>query len=237
MIHPVTLLRSLIFGLVFYMITVPWVMFALLLSPLGQRPVIAVSVGWSRLHRLCARWLAGQRVVVEGILPPGPVFFVLKHESLFETIDLPAMFDRPAIAAKRELMDIPLWGRVGRAYGLLPVDREAGAAALRQLRTEALAVIASGRSLCLFPEGTRIAPGACPPLKSGFAGLYMMLRLPVVPVAVSSGQLNPRGGLIRRPGIIRYRVGNTIPAGLDRREAEARVHAAINAFNREDGTR
>jgi len=59
------------------------------------------------------------------------------------------------------------------------------------------------------------------------------MGLPVVPIAVDSGRLSPRNSFIKRPGLITYKVGDVIPAGLPRREAEARVHAAINALNDE----
>ena len=81
----------------------------------------------------------------------------------------------------------------------------------------------------IFPEGTRVPPGETPPLRSGFAGLYRALGLPVVPVAVDSGKLWGRG-LVKRSGTVRFVVGETIPPGLNRDEIEARVHAAINAL-------
>jgi len=84
--------------------------------------------------------------------------------------------------------------------------------------------------VAIFPEGTRVPPGERPELRSGFAGLYRALNLPVVPIAVDSGQLWGRG-LLKRPGLVTFKVGETIPPGLKRDEIEARVHAAINALN------
>lgn len=227
----IAILRSTLFLLVFGIVTVIWLPFCLLIMPLGKRVFIPTAITWSSFHRFFARWIAGQRVVIEGTLPTEPAFYVLKHESMFETLDLPHLLKGPVIAAKQELLDLPVWGRLARAYGLLAVDREAGASALRRLRTEAREAIANGRSLCLFPEGTRVPHGEEPSLKSGFAGLYSLLKIPVVPVAVLSGQLNPKG-FLRYSGTVIYRVGETIPPGLDRAVAEQRVHAAINALNR-----
>lgn len=73
--------------------------------------------------------------------------------------------------------------------------------------------------------------GECPPLQSGFAGLYKMLNVPVVPVAVDSGKVMPRNRWLRRGGVITYKVGEEIPAGLPRAVVEKKVHAAINALN------
>ncbi|HTH29225.1 MAG TPA: lysophospholipid acyltransferase family protein [Sphingobium sp.] len=223
--------RSLLFSIVFYGTSLIFVLLALLLLPLGRPAIVAIAMAWSRFHRLCAYWLLGQRVRIEGEMPEGAFFCVLKHEAMFETIDLLSIFHLPVIAAKRELLTIPLWGRAARAYGILSVDRAGGAAALRTLRVEARAAIDAGRPFCLFPEGTRVAHGKQPPLKSGFAGLYALLQVPVVPVAVDSGRLNRRGHFTRLPGVIRYRIGEPIPPSLPRKEVEARVHAAINALN------
>jgi 1-acyl-sn-glycerol-3-phosphate acyltransferase len=82
----------------------------------------------------------------------------------------------------------------------------------------------------IYPEGTRVRPGEAPPLRPGFAGLYRALGLPVVPVAVDSGRLWPKG-LLKRSGTIHFLIGETIPPGLKRDEIETRVHAAINALN------
>jgi 1-acyl-sn-glycerol-3-phosphate acyltransferase len=152
---------------------------------------------------------------------------------MFETIDLLCLFDRPVIGAKRELLDIPFWGGIARRYGLIPIERTAGASALRTLRASAKDAVAQGRAVCLFPEGTRVPHGEAPPLKSGFAGLYSLLGLPVVPIAIDSGVVSPRGKFLKRPGTITYKVGEIVPTGLDRKEAEVRVHAAINALNPE----
>lgn len=226
-----TAVRSLLFMLVFYSGSLVIVLWALLMAWVVPSAVKDVATGWSRFHRACARVILGQRVVVEGELPKGPYLYILKHESMFETIDLLCLLDRPAIGAKRELLDIPLWGRIARLYGLIPIERSAGASALRALRAAARAATAQGRPVCLFPEGTRVPHGQSPPLKAGFAGLYGLLGLPVVPVAVDSGRVSPRGRFLKRAGTITYKVGETIPPGIDRKLAEAQVHAAINALN------
>ena len=185
---------------------------------------------WGRWQRWCARVILRQTVVIEGSLPGEAAFFVFKHEAMFETIDLPFMLHRPVVFAKQELFSIPVWGPLARYYGLIPIERTAGAAALRTMRRAALDAIAEGRPLVLMPEGTRVRHGDAPPLRSGFAGLYKLLGLAVVPVAVNSGA--PRRGWIRLPGTITYRVCDPIPPGLPRDQAEQRVHAAINSLNR-----
>ena len=153
----------------------------------------------------------------------------MKHESFFEAIDTPALFDCPSVFAKQELFSIPLWGRAAAAFGLVPVERNAGARALMPMIRSAKALAADGRPLVIFPEGTRVPHGEKRELQSGFAGLYKMLGLPVVPVAVDSGPVYHR--LYKQPGRITYRFAEPIPPGLPRAEVETRVREAINTLN------
>src|SRR3546814_17647601 len=83
-------------------------------------------------------------------MPDGPFFYVLKHESMFETIDLVCLFPSPAIVAKVEFTRIPLWGRLAVAHGIIPVERQAGASALRVMMQAAKAALAKGRPICIF---------------------------------------------------------------------------------------
>lgn len=229
---PLDVARSLAFYLVFYGGSISFVIGAAIAMPIAQRPFVRIVTGWSAWHRFCARWLLGIRVRVEGAIPSGPVIIALRHESFFEAIDLPTLLDDPVIVAKAELMNIPLWGLAARRWGLIAVRRDDGAKALRAMVAEAKARTASGRPLAIFPEGTRIPSGQQAALQSGFAALYKLLGLPVVPVAVSSGGFYHRW--FKRPGTVVYRFCEPIPPGLRREEIEARVGEAITAFNREN---
>lgn len=224
------LIRSALFALVFY----GWTVFAVLLSfpvsLLGTRALRFWAHLWLRFHRWCAAWLLGIRTRVEGAPPAGPALVAVKHQSMFETFEIILMLDQPAMVLKRELVDIPLWGWVVRRYGAIPVVRTGGGAALRRMMRAAEVAIAEGRPIVIFPEGTRVPPGAQPPLQPGFAGLYRMLNLPVVPVAVDSGRLWPRHRFVKRAGVVTMRFGETLPPGLPRGEIEAAVHGAINAL-------
>jgi 1-acyl-sn-glycerol-3-phosphate acyltransferase len=224
------LLRNLAFGLVFYGLSVPIVLLAPIAGLFGAKPLRAYCNGWAAFMAWCARWILGIHVRIEGAVPAGPVFFAAKHESNFEAVDLTRRLDSPAPVMKRELTQIPVWGWAARRYGGIVADRAASAGALRSMMKDAAAAKAEGRSVLIFPEGTRTRPGERPELRSGFAGLYRILGLPVVPIAVKSGHVWPRKGPMR-PGVVIFAFGEPIPPGLPRPEIEARVHQAINALN------
>ena len=224
------LVRSLLYALVFYPGSFVYVLAGIAVLPLGRGAVRRVADAWTGFNRVCARFLLGIRTRVEGEVPRGPALVAIKHQSMFETMEVQRILDTPATVMKSELGRIPLWGRLTRVYGILHVDRDGGGAALRKLLRAAAEAVAEGRPIVIFPEGTRVAPGEQPPLEPGFAGLYRALGLPVVPVALDSGKVWPRRRFVKRPGVVTMRFGAPIPPGLPRREAEARVHAAINAL-------
>jgi 1-acyl-sn-glycerol-3-phosphate acyltransferase len=220
-----------LFNIVFYIGSIPLVSVAALSIFFGQNAVIASSRVWAQYHQLCVRWLLGIRTVIEGTLPTGSVIIAMKHEAMFETIDVLRLFERPAVVAKAELMKIPVWGKAAYRHGIIPVARETGSAALRRMLKAAREAVALNRPILIFPEGTRVTPGEQPPLRAGIAGLYKTLGLPVVPIAINSGHLWPKHKFLKRSGTITLRVGETIPPGLNRDEIEQRIHTAINVLN------
>jgi 1-acyl-sn-glycerol-3-phosphate acyltransferase len=223
------LLRSLLFAAIFYPATVLWVLAGLIATLFGRRPTLAVVLSWVDLHHWLTAHVLGIRTHVEGVIPTGPYLIAVKHQSMFETLEMVRLTNLPVIVMKKELADIPLFGFMTRRYGVIPVERSAGAKALRNMVAEGKEAVASGRPVIIFPEGTRVSPGESPPLRPGFAGLYRALCLPVVPVAVDSGRLWGRG-FVKQRGTVTFRIGETIPAGLERGEVEPRVHAGINAL-------
>jgi len=225
----VSLIRSILYYPIFYGISAVLVIMATVALFAGRVALRTVVHWWTDWHRWCVKHILGIRIVVEGELADGPVLYVIKHESFFEAIDAPTLLHLPAVFTKRELFDIPFWGYSAKTYGLIPVARDGGASALRTMLAEAKHIVEEGRPLVIFPEGTRVPHGESPPMRSGFAGMYKLLKLPVVPIAVNSGPLYHRR--IKRAGTITYKIGETVPPGLPREEAETKVHAAINALN------
>jgi len=221
--------RSLLYAAIFYPATVLWVLIGGFAALFGRRPTLAVVSSWVGFHHWLARYVLRIRTRVEGAIPPGPQLIAVKHESMFETLEMLRLSRLPVIVEKKELADIPFFGWLTRRYGVIAVERSAGAKALRNLLEEGRRAVASGRPVIIYPEGTRVRVGEAPKLKSGFAALYRALDLPVIPVAVDSGRLWGRG-LVHRPGTITFKIGEAIPPGLKRDAVEARVHAAINAL-------
>lgn len=230
-----SLLRSILFVLVFWPGTALFVLGTFPAALFGKAAVRRHVGRWVGFHALAARHILGIRTRIEGEVPSGAVLVAAKHQAMYETLELARLLDTPALVMKRQLAEIPFFGRATQLYGCIAIDREGGAAALRGMMRAAEAAIAEGRQIVIFPEGTRVAPGEQPPLQPGFAGLYRALKLPVVPVALDSGRVWPRGRFVKRAGEVIFRFGDPIAPGLGRDRIEAEVHSAINALETSHG--
>lgn len=222
-------LRSLLYAIIFYPVTVVFVLAGIIATLFGRGPTLAVVLSWVELHHWLVQHILRISIRVEGRVPDGACLIAVKHQSMLETLEMVRLTDLPVIVIKKELAGIPLFGSMTRRYGVIAVERSAGAKALRALVAEGRQAVASGRPVIIYPEGTRVRVGETPALRSGFTALYRALGLPVVPVAVDSGFLWGRG-FVHRAGTVTFRIGEPIPAGLKREEVEALVHARINAF-------
>ena len=223
-------LRSTLFALLFYPGTLIYVLMILGAVPFGTRAVQNRVHAWALFHYWLVRKILGIRFEWDGAIPDGPYLIAVKHQAMVEAVDTLRFARTPVVVMKRELSHMPLWGNAARAYGVIGVDRDAGASALREMMVEAKKAAGSGRPVLIFPEGTRTRVGERPPLQSGFAGLYRVLGLPVVPIALDSAKVWPRG-FVKHPGTITFKVGEIIPPGLKRADIETQVHAAINVLN------
>lgn len=221
--------RSLLFNLVFYVTTI---LFVVLGSPLlfgPRRWAMAALAFHGRTELWLLKHIVGLDYELRGSekLPKGACLVASKHQSAWETFALIPFLRDPALLMKRELFWIPFHGWFSTKFGMIPVDRDKGAVALRRMVREAEKRAQAGREIVIFPEGTRRAPGAPPDYKTGVFLLYEALRLPCLPVALNSGLYWPRRSLTRRPGTVIVEFLDPIPPGLPRREFLPRLEAAI----------
>jgi 1-acyl-sn-glycerol-3-phosphate acyltransferase len=191
---------------------------------------------WARVGTWGLRWIGGVRTVVEGLehLPPGGCLVAAKHQSMFDILPPFAFLPGASFVMKKELMRIPLFGWHCRHAGMIEVDREGHAKALKDLVAQVSRRIGEGRQVVIFPEGTRQAPGAPPNYKPGVAALYRELDAPCVPMAANVGDCLTSWGLVKRPGVIVFQLLEPIRPGLKRgefmRQLEERIETASDAL-------
>lgn len=201
----------------------------------GADRALRISRAWARFSLHALRIVCGVSYRVEGAenLPDGPVVIAANHQSMWETVAFFALLPRPSMVFKKDLLKVPFYGWWGLWSGSIPVDRGAGPQSIRLLIKATRDRIARGFQLVIFPEGTRVSPGAVAPLQPGVSAIYSAAGVPVVPAVHDSGMFWRHPGYERRSGVITLRFLPPIPPGLDRASFERRLEQAMLAARRD----
>ena len=223
-------LRSALFLVWFLVITTILSLIFLPVLALPRRATVWLARLWAQLTFWGLKVFAGIDWEIRGLPPRGPVLVASKHMSMWDTLALYLALYEPAIVLKRELLRIPFYGWFLAKAAAIPIDRSAGVSALRKMSDAARQVLAQGRPILIFPEGTRKKPGAAPDYKPGVAALYGQLDVDCVPVALNSGVYWT--GFLKRPGTIVLQFLEPIAPGLKRGAfmtlLEQRIEGATN---------
>ena len=167
---------------------------------------------WSVLVVHGARILCGIRYVRHGNLPePGKQYVIMsKHQSAWETFYLQMVCGRISTILKKELLRIPGFGWGLRVLQPVAIDRSNPLKALKQVKEQGMARIRSGRSLLVFPEGTRIAVGESGKYARSGAEIAVTTGVEVIPVAHNAGYCWINKRFIKKPGLITVVFGEPI---------------------------
>ncbi|MEA3158914.1 MAG: 1-acyl-sn-glycerol-3-phosphate acyltransferase [Gammaproteobacteria bacterium] len=213
-------LRSLLFSILFYVFFAVSAVAATAISLISPRSLPPFARLWSRTWLAMYRTICGVTYEVRGTenIPHGGCLLAVKHQSVWDTCALFAIFDRPVFVLKSELMFIPFFGWALARLGCIPVKRGTGKSALDNMVRGTRVALSQNKQVVIFPEGTRTMIGQAPNYKSGISHLYTALEVTCIPVALNSGALWPRRSFLRPPGIISIEVLAPIPPGLDRKE-------------------
>jgi 1-acyl-sn-glycerol-3-phosphate acyltransferase len=230
-----TLVRSTLFFVFFAVVSLS---LSILFLPLLAGPASwSAWVGrtWSRAVFFGLRVIAGLDYEVRGAIPPPGRLVAIKHMSMWDTMAIHTLLGNPAIVLKRQLLFVPFYGWYLFRAGMIPISREGGAQALRRMTEMARQRFAEGRSIVIFPEGTRKKAHAPPDYKPGVAALYGQLDVPCVPVALNSGLFwTGPVGFVKKRGRVVVEFLEPIPPGLQRRAfmqlLETRIETATTAL-------
>jgi 1-acyl-sn-glycerol-3-phosphate acyltransferase len=209
-----SVLRSALFALGLLLVTPPYALVALASAPLPRMWRYRIISGWSRLVVRMAKTILGIDWQVEGRenLPSRPSVILSKHQSAWETMAFQLIFPPQVLVLKRELLWIPFFGWGLALMSPIAIDRSRGVAALRAMARRGRERLAQGFWVVVFPEGTRVAPGAAREYHPGGAWLACASGAPVVPVAHNAGLFWPRNAFVKRPGTVTVRIGPPIDA-------------------------
>ncbi|MFO0388501.1 MAG: lysophospholipid acyltransferase family protein [Alphaproteobacteria bacterium] len=213
-------LRSLVFNILY----ASWAMLsAIIFAPLfliSSDASQKAGAPWAYGVLFLARIICGIRYEVRGreYILDKPVIYASKHQSAWDTVIFLTLLPHPAYVLKRSLLRIPLWGWYLWRMKMIAIDRSGKASSLKQMVRDAKDTLANGRSIVIYPEGTRTRPGAEPLYHPGIIAMYNQLDVSVVPVALNSGLLWGRDAFIKRPGTITIEFLPAIPSGIDKKQ-------------------
>ena len=239
------IVRSVLFDLWFY--TLMLVM-GVLFAPLAL--ISRDGAYWScRTFSSTALWslkhLCGVRVEIRGTPPTGHALIAAKHQSFLDILILMKTLPRATFVMKRSLVYAPILGFYALRLGVAPVDRASGSKAIRAMR-KSLQKLAEDpsedpRQIVIYPQGTRLPPGAVAPYRPGVALLYAGYPDGCVPVATNTGLFWGRRSIVKRPGVAVVAFLEPIEAGLSRaafmERLEQRIETASDALMAEAGAR
>lgn len=229
------MLRAYLFILIFFPLTFLLALSAILftlIDPTGNAYHLHARL-WGRIGLL----LGGANLEVIGrekVPVDGPVIYMSNHQGNFDILALFLAIPRQfSWIAKEELFAIPVFGHSMRRAGYIPLDRSDGRRALKSIEAAA-AMIRDGRSVVIFPEGTRTPDGNLLPFKRGGFLLAAKAGVPIVPFTINgSAKVNPCKRLEIYPGTITIRFAEPIntagKSGSHRDHLMEQVKAAIEA--------
>ena len=168
------------------------------------------------------KFLLNVKVEIKGIenIPKTEKFFVASaHQSMFETFALQAVLDFPVFILKKELLKIPLFGLYLKKIRSIEIVRDTTTKDNLNFFEKVAAVIRAGnRPLLIFPQGTRVKTNERVPFKKGVGRIYEALNVSCLPIALNSGNVWPKKGILKYPGKITISLLQPIKPGLNKDE-------------------
>ena len=214
------LLRSLLFNFFLYTGIVIVFLIALpaLLLPVKVTLIFGKFLGYYVVF--IVKFILNTKVEFKGIenIPKNEKYFVASaHQSIFETFALQSILNYPVFILKKELLKIPLFGLYLKKIKSIAIIRDTTTKDNLNFFNKVANIIKNEeRPLLIFPQGTRVKVGDNVPFKKGVGRIYEALNISCVPVALNSGNIWPKKGIIKYPGKITVSFLNPIRPGLNR---------------------
>lgn len=205
-----------------------------LLMPLGRglpfRYRYALAQAWVRLNLWLLRLICRLSFHVEGLehLPQQASIVLCKHQSEWETLALQVLFPPLVFVLKKEILRWPFFGWGMATLDPIAIDRSHKRNALRHVLSEGEERLRRGLWVVLFPEGTRVQPGARGAYNASGALLAERTGRLIVPVAHNAAELWGQKTYLKRPGVIQVRIGAPIdPRGRKANDINRQVEQWI----------
>lgn len=167
-----------------------------------------ILIGWMRIGAGIQYRVIGREHLEK--LKTHPHFIVSNHQSALETLIYTVILPPHSFVLKKELLYIPFFGWGLAKAKPIAINRKDGKNALKQISKQAKERFAIGRSVIIFPEGTRAPFDQEIPFKKGGFIVTKQLEAPVLPIAINSGIAAPKGRFLKEAGVVTIVIGEPI---------------------------
>lgn len=193
------------------------------LLPRSWQNIFVVS--WTRMVMFFARVILRIKIEIVGRenIPDSPCVVLSNHQSELETYVLQTLFQPLSTILKQELLRLPFFGWGLKMLEPIAIDRSNQRQALKEVQLQGKQRLASGRSVLIFPEGTRVAKGERKKYAKSGASLAVDAQVPIVPVAHNTGDYWANGNRLKRSGTIRFVIGEKIDTESDYEKVNAKL--------------
>ena len=174
---------------------------------------------WSRF---CLEFFLSTKIVIKGsenLIRNEKFFIACSHQSMFETFYLQTIFNSPIFILKKELLSIPIFGWYLKKIKSISIDRnKINKENLDFYEKIKMSLKSTDRPIIIFPQATRVAANDRSPFKKGASRIYETLNIKCQPVAINSGNVWPKSGMLIANKTLTISILKPIDSGLDSKQ-------------------
>ena len=216
------MIRNFLFSIFFY---IGIILICIIFLPaffLPQKIVLFGGKIMGHWSRFCLEFFLSTKIVIKGsenLIRNEKFFIACSHQSMFETFYLQTIFNSPIFILKKELLSIPIFGWYLKKIKSISIDRnKINKENLDFYEKIKMSLESTDRPIIIFPQATRVAANDRSPFKKGASRIYETLNIKCQPVAINSGNVWPKSGMLIANKTLTISILKPIDYGIDSKQ-------------------
>ena len=216
------MIRNFFFSIFFY---IGIILICIIFLPaffLPQKIVLFGGKIMGHWSRFCLEFFLSTKIVIKGsknLIRNEKFFIASSHQSMFETFYLQTIFNSPIFILKKELLSIPIFGWYLKKIKSISIDRnKINKENLDFYEKIKMSLESTDRPIIIFPQATRVAANDRSPFKKGASRIYETLNIKCQPVAINSGNVWPKSGMLIANKTLTISILKPIDYGIDSKQ-------------------
>ncbi len=216
------MIRNFFFSIFFY---IGIILICIIFLPaffLPQKIVLFGGKIMGHWSRICLEFFLSTKIIIKGsenLIRNKKFFIACSHQSMFETFYLQTIFNSPIFILKKELLSIPIFGWYLKKIKSISIDRnKINKENLDFYEKIKMSLESTDRPIIIFPQATRVAANDRSPFKKGASRIYETLNIKCQPVAINSGNVWPKSGMLIANKTLTISILKPIDYGIDSKQ-------------------